>query len=52
MFDTPVIDISTNSEGHELETDFFQYFFSINITKKLPSILSISALKFCYNVEI
>ena len=33
MSATPVIDIWTNLEEHELETDFFQDLFSINITK-------------------
>ena len=46
MSATPAIDIQTNPEEHELETDFFQDFFSINITKNSHPFLAIQCLNF------
>ena len=46
MSATPVIGILTNPEEHELETDFFQDFFSINITKNSHLSLVIQCLNF------
>ena len=46
MSATFVIDISTHPEEHELETDFFQDFFSINITKNSHPFLVIQCLNF------
>ena len=46
MSAAPVIDIWTNLEEHELETDFFRDFFSINITKNSHPFLVIQCLNF------
>ena len=46
MSATPVIDMLTNPEEHELETDFFQDLFSINITKNSHPFLVIKCLNF------
>ena len=46
MSATPIIDIWTNPEEHVLETDFFQNFFSINITKNSHPFLVIQCLNF------
>ena len=44
MSAAPVIDIWTNLVEHELETDFFQDFLSINITKNSHPFLVIKCL--------
>jgi len=46
MSTTPVIDILTNPKEHELETDFVQDFFNINITKNSHPFLIIRCLNF------
>ena len=43
---TPVIDILTNSEEHELETAFLQHFFFVNMTKNPHPFLVIQRLNF------
>ena len=46
MSATPAIDIQTNPEEHELETDFFQDLLYINITKNSLPFLVIKCLNF------
>ena len=58
MSATLVIEIQTDPEEHELETDFFQDFFSVNITKNSHPFLVIQCsnlvktLKFEKVIEI